>query len=117
MTSLTYLDSRGLMATSVPRGFITDLASIPRILHSLIPVNGRHSPAAIVHDYLYATQRCTRKQADETFLWAMESLGVNAVRRYAMYAGVRAFGWLVWAERKTDMTTNPDAYRRINGLA
>jgi hypothetical protein len=39
---LTYISS-GYYIVAVPTGFITDLASIPRILQSLIPQHGDHS--------------------------------------------------------------------------
>lgn len=42
----------GLFIT-VPDGFVTDLASIPRWLHWLVnPFDPATAPAAIVHDYL-----------------------------------------------------------------
>lgn len=112
---LSYIHKSGLIIT-VPRGFITDLASIPRLFHSLIPVNGRHSPAAILHDYLYATQTVSRKQADGFFFDAMEDIGVNPIRRKAMYWAVRLGGWLAWEEREHDMHAFPETYRRQNGL-
>src|ERR1700709_1690961 len=49
----------------VPRGFVTDFASIPQGFWSLnLSPNGRYSKAAIVHDFLYWTQACSRDQAD-----------------------------------------------------
>ncbi len=36
----------------VPAGFETDGASIPRILHGILPAWGRWSRAAIIHDFL-----------------------------------------------------------------
>lgn len=91
----------------VPAKFLTDLASIPRILQNLIPVNGKHRAAAILHDYLYVTQKLLRAQADALFLEAMKSSGVGAVQRWVMYAAVRAAGWMIWAshfaEREADL--------------
>lgn len=116
LASLSYFHRSGLIIT-VPRGFITDLASIPRIFHSLIPQHGSHSPAAILHDYLYATQEMSRSKADQLFRDAMEDIGVNPVRRYAMYLAVRAGGWAAWNSRKAKMTADPEGYRSSNGLA
>jgi hypothetical protein len=95
-------------AITVPAGFITDLASIPRAFHSLIPVNGKHSPAAILHDYLYCTQDRTRAEADAIFLEAMKACGVGWLRRQAMWSAVRAGGWLAWKER-AECTPNTTA--------
>jgi len=83
----------------VPRGFVTDFASIPRPSQVLIPKDvGRR--AAIVHDWLYATKGLkgffTRKRCDEIFLEAMEVLKVPWATRHAMYSAVRLGGWWVW---------------------
>lgn len=84
----------------IPRGFVTDLASIPRVLYVAIPVNGRHRRAAILHDWLYEKQPMDREQCDQLFLEAMEDCGVGWLLRQAMYAGVRIGGWLPWGRRK-----------------
>lgn len=83
----------------VPRGFVTDLASIPRLLYAVIPVNGRHRAAAILHDWLYETQRTTRAVADALFLEAMADSGVRWSQRWVMWAGVRVGGWVPWGNR------------------
>ncbi len=82
----------------IPAGFETDLASIPRSFMGLIPVNGKHRNAAIVHDYLYVTKPdwCSRSLADSVFLEAMQVLGESRLRRAAMYAAVRVGGWVYW---------------------
>jgi hypothetical protein len=82
----------------VPAGFETDLATIPRMFAGLIPVNGKHRNAAIIHDYLYVNKPewCTRALADSIFLEAMEVLGESAWRRRAMYLAVRVGGWVYW---------------------
>jgi hypothetical protein len=76
----------------VPAGFVTDLASIPRVLWSLLPPHGRYAKAAIIHDWLYATGIGGREYADDVFLEAMEVLGVSPWKRKTMYWAVRAFG-------------------------
>lgn len=73
----------------VPIGFETDLASIPRIFTPIIPKNGNHRPAAIVHDWLCRKDDFKRKTADKIFREAMKVLGVRRTRRYAMYYAVR----------------------------
>lgn len=81
---------------TVPMFFETDLASIPALVRPLIPVNGQHRNAAVLHDYLYQKCGCwcSRKLADEIFREAMRVLGESAWRREAMYRGVRIGGWL-----------------------
>jgi len=61
----------------VPKGFVTDFASVPRALHSMIGPTGRYTNAAIVHDYLFWTQSCTRKQSDNLMAIAMREGGVT----------------------------------------
>ena len=41
---------------TVPAGFVTDLASIPRLVWSFYPPDGPWVKAAIIHDFLYDTQ-------------------------------------------------------------
>lgn len=76
----------------VPVGFETDLASVPRVLWSLVPPFGRYSKAAIVHDRLYNIQDRPKKKADKLFLRAMKDLGVPFWKRKVMYRFVRLFG-------------------------
>jgi hypothetical protein len=53
----------------VPMGFITDLASIPRIFRFLIIKNGKHRAASIIHDYLCRKKlEFSRVLADKIFL-------------------------------------------------
>lgn len=94
---------------TVPKGFRTDFASIPRLFAWLIPKNGSHDAAAIVHDYLYrhqplvpspaplrSMQWISRKDADRLFRRIMREIGTNRVRYNLMYAGVRVGGWISW---------------------
>jgi len=77
----------------IPAGFVTDFASIPRWLWFLAPPFGRHAPAAVLHDYLYAIgQQGARRYADFLFREAMRSSGVPRLRRLAMYFAVRVGG-------------------------
>lgn len=77
---------------TVPEGFTTDAASIPRLFWSFLPPLGRYTKAAVVHDYLYRTHLKTKEDADKIFLWLMEDLGVEKVRRTVMYYAVKLFG-------------------------
>lgn len=92
---LTYVTEAGEVI-EVPAGFETDLASIPRAFHWLIPVNGKHRAAAIIHDYLYTIKDRSRSAADAIFLEAMKESGVRWTQRQAMYLAVRVGGWMAW---------------------
>lgn len=82
----------------VPRGFKTDLASIPRVLWAVLPPVGKYDAAAVVHDYLYQCNGVTRGQADAVLREAMEVLRVRFTQRWTIYLGVRAGGWKPWNE-------------------
>ena len=85
---------------TVPVGFITDFASSPSLVWSFIPKWGKYGKAAIIHDFLYQTNRRTRKEADDIFHEAMGVLGVASWRCFLMYWGVRMVGRLAWNRKK-----------------
>ena len=83
----------------VPRGFITDFASIPqplRVIRDLLPTTERYGIAALVHDYLYWRQDCTREQADNIMEIAMAEEGVSLLERKVIHEGLRQFGQPAW---------------------
>lgn len=84
----------------VPVGFVTDLASIPRITRPLIDINGKSRRPAVLHDWLYCLKVGTRSEADSLFLEALKSEGVGFTTRWSMYIGVRTGGWYYWRGRK-----------------
>lgn len=77
---------------TVPVGFITDFASVPRIFWAILPKWGKYGNAAIIHDFLYSTGIKSRKESDKIFLDGMAVLNVPKWKRYAMYYAVRIFG-------------------------
>jgi Protein of unknown function (DUF1353) len=86
----------------VPRGFVTDFASIPQpiqILRASLSI-GRYGNAAAVHDYLYWRQDCTRKQSDNILGIAMMEAGVSFLERKLIYEAVRQFGQSAWDGNK-----------------
>jgi hypothetical protein len=80
----------------VPEGFITDLASVPRILWALFPRWGKHGFGAVIHDWLYVSGEVSRAEADWIFNEMMKHYNVRRLQRYMMYWAVRAFGWIGW---------------------
>lgn len=85
----------------VHKGYQSDLASVPRLFWRLIPPDGKHSPAAWVHDVLYEAEVVPRKAADDVFREALKELGVGALKRNIMYWAVRLGGGLTW-DKHTD---------------
>jgi uncharacterized protein DUF1353 len=89
---------------TVPTGFPTDLASIPRGLWNVLPKSSSYDKAAVVHDYCYVTNGMSRGQADAVLREAMEVIGVPGWQRWAMYTAVRAGGWRVWNRYRAQET-------------
>jgi hypothetical protein len=91
----------------VPAGFVTDGASVPRLMWALYPPFGDdYEPAAVLHDYLYAHAEAfeglTRRDADDIFLEAMTAAGFRASGRRAIYWAVRVGGWKPWRRYRQD---------------
>lgn len=87
----------------VPFGFITDFASVPRLLWRILPPVGSYGKAAVLHDFMYRAgtwavdgERCSRAQADAVLRAAMVDCNVGWAARWAIYLGVRLGGWLTW---------------------
>lgn len=103
-----------LVGHTVPAGFKTDGATVPRFLSLLgvvcvllgywlacylvlwlgllfllgvvwFPPVGRYARAAVLHDYLLALQPDNRHFADREFLRAMKVLKIAAWRRWTMF--------------------------------
>ncbi len=77
----------------VPKGFRTDLASVPRIFWTILPPFGRYSQAAVVHDYLYRMEH-DKKEADLIFYYLMLNCDVYYWKAKVMYWAVKYFSWL-----------------------
>lgn len=85
---------------TVPAGYLTDGASVPRALWPLIPPWGAYGQAAVVHDLLceYLSivdhgkpKAITRLRADEIFSEAMIVLGVPLATRVMINEGVALY--------------------------
>ena len=85
-----------------PVGFVTDFASVPRVLWDILPPTGKYGKAAVVHDMLYQhptyiTPAVTRYLADCTLLEGMLALGVSVETRLAIFEAVRLGGFVPWS--------------------
>jgi len=54
-----------------------------------------HSACCTLHDYNYAKQKITRKEADKRFLKCLRKKTFT-VLAFAMFGAVRMFGWWRW---------------------
>jgi len=102
----------------VPAGFVTDFASTPRWIWAVLPPFGTYQLAAVLHDFLYWDQGCTREQADEWFRIAMHQSDVNPVERDMIWETVRKGAAAAWASNAAAKAAGqpriiPKEYRQI----
>ena len=84
---------------SVPNGFETDLASVPRLPFLYWTVGARARKGAVVHDYLYQFQPVSRQEADAVF-YELAALEEGTVVAGLMWGGLRVGGWRVWGQHE-----------------
>ena len=85
---------------TVPKGFITDFASVPKVFWSIIDPIGKHGKAAVIHDYCYYTAYYSRIRSDQIFLEGMKVLKVEPWKRQVMFHVVVMFGWWAWLKHR-----------------
>lgn len=91
---LVYLGARERF--TIPAGFRTDLASVPRVFWSVLPPFGDYAPAAVLHDALCRDPDISYADADG-MLWRVTGQLVDdhgrplipAWQRQALYRGVQ----------------------------
>ena len=85
---------------TVPAGFESDGASVPRFFWRIVfpPGDNRALRAAFLHDYIYRTHPAgwTRARADELFRRVLIEDGVSRNSANMAYCGVRLFGGSSW---------------------
>lgn len=88
---------------TVPEGFVTDLASVPRVPIAWLLAGGCANGPAVLHDFLYAHKWPSKALADAVFYEAMgvhrPEMGfvqVGQPKRWAMYTMVKLFGRRAW---------------------
>ncbi len=102
----------GEVSVTIPSGYMSDGASVPRLLWWLLPPWGdRATFAALLHDYLLARLQgfepggpilATRTECDAEFLAALLALKVAPWRAYLVWAGVRLHSFWLAVTRTTD---------------
>lgn len=80
----------------VPRGFRTDLVSVPAFARGWIGRWEASAPAAVLHDYFYVTHIIERGEADYLFWEALRASGVRPFKAWVMFRAVRWFGGRGW---------------------
>ena len=97
MEDLIFYSARFRGFVVAPRGFQTNLASIPTWAGSIFPLVGHQDKAAVIHDAGYGNALLTldreriftiKHVADQLFDEGMEAEGVNTIKRWFMYRAV-----------------------------
>lgn len=85
---------------TVPAGYVTDFASVPRPLWPIWPPDDRYTEAAVLHDWLISEGVTWRPSADWIMLRAMRACGVPRRQRVPIFLAVASyslcFAW--WLE-------------------
>lgn len=103
------LNHKSWYPITVPRGMLTDLASVPRLFRVLVGRVGPHLEASIIHDYLYVAWQvkdekatCAKwRFADKLYLAAMQEAGMGC-RAHLIYLAVRCCGWCIFKATKPE---------------
>lgn len=85
-----------LPRVQVPRGFVTEMGSVPRVFWSVLRPESYFVYASIVHDYLYWEQRTSREVADRIFREMLLELKTPPSQVDLLYSTTRAFGQSAW---------------------
>lgn len=99
---LYYQTALGLVV--VPENFRSDGASMPILFWRLIghPFQMQYLREAILHDWLYRTQPCSRALADRIF-YELLAGKVKPWRRKLIYLGLRLGGWVAWRQNRKEL--------------
>ena len=77
----------------IPVNFLTDFATIPRILWILLPkYHPDYAFASVIHDYLYKEGIGNKRYADLIFLEGMGVLNCPWYKKWPMYYAVHKVG-------------------------
>lgn len=97
---LVYESAHGTF--TVPVGFRTDFASVPRAPIAWWFCGGNGEAAAVVHDWLYKVGITSKDVADRVFYTALRDMGVSPFKASVMYQAVRIGGWPPWTKYRSE---------------
>lgn len=93
LEDFSYVDPKGKIWLA-PKGSLTDGASIPRALWTLVgaPFEGQYREAAVVHDVYCETKSQPHQDVHRIFYYATRAAGVSEFYSKVLYGGVVAGG-------------------------
>lgn len=110
LAPLVYASDLLKRTVTVPAGFITDFASVPRLPIAYLLTGGAANAAAVIHDWLYTTREVDRATADAVFREAVIASGEKPWRAWLMWLGVRVGGGSSW---ESEGQTQHEWVRRV----
>lgn len=102
LAPLAYWCPRTKQEYVVPKGFISDFASIPWVFYSLVgvPSDHRWRESSVLHDFLCRTGIIPRKEADQIWYDSLRYAGLGYWKAQTLYLAVRI----------GSITTEPDNF-------
>lgn len=98
-------EKKGLTVT-VPVGYRSNFASVPRMFWNYLPPVGRYSKACVVHDWLIDSKESndlTIREINEIFFECMSVLKVNVIFKYVMYGAVELYWEIFYPIKRSIM--------------
>ena len=97
----------------VPKMFMTDFASIPKILRWMYdPVGAPYQVAAIFHDYLYSSvKHVTRAEADAFYYDVARRYGTSKLTASLHWMALRVGGWMAWRSNRKRLKADGPTWR------
>lgn len=92
---LSWRDPDGVLR-EVPAGFVSDFASVPRLMRPFALDDAATAKAAVFHDYAYRVALPGRRWADDLFYHQLRGNGVPVLFAWCYWLGVRLFGWIAY---------------------
>lgn len=90
----------------VPRGFLTDLASVPKTFRNILDINGVARSPAVLHDWLYTSHLFDRGRCDDLLYGALVSRGMSKLEADIYWQGVRVGGESHYADHTGPVITD-----------
>ena len=89
--SFQLLEQVEIKGYTIPKGFITDFATIPRFALSLMgrPTRQQFRRASLIHDYLLKETDINTKEASKIFYDVLIEDGNHKFKAYIMYISVK----------------------------
>lgn len=95
----------------IPKGYLTDFASIPRVFQGIFDAVNDVAPASIAHDWCYSIELFERSICDRILYDGLRVNGVGLLRAKTIWSAVRMGGWTSWRHDPAEMYSDRELYR------